>query len=185
MTNNFEVTRLSGLGPPAQPFSYIRDPNLGSQEYNALPDAGLWPHGSTSSGDNLSTSRKKSKRHSKKRSKHRSKSHKNNRKHRLGAYVLQLIGLFCLVLAAVKSFEPLTGVGFTLILIGYNDKKLKENALAGRSSFFYDTECLEADCKTDLFNRSQKKSESRSSGKRRERKRIKEEVEDVDSDMED
>lgn len=53
---------------------------------------------------------------SRRRSKHR---HKKRRKQRLGAYILQIIGLICLVLAAVKAFEPLTGVGFTLVMVGY------------------------------------------------------------------
>lgn len=55
-----------------------------------------------------------------KRAKHqRSKGHRKRRKQHLGAYILQIIGLICLVLAAVKAFEPLTGVGFTLVMVGY------------------------------------------------------------------
>lgn len=52
-------------------------------------------------------------RHSRKRHKKRSK------KHRLGAYMIQLIGLICLVMAGIKAFEPLIGVGFTLVIVGY------------------------------------------------------------------
>ena len=44
-------------------------------------------------------------------------------------YILQVIGLLCFILAAVKSFEPLTGVGFTLVLIGYNKNAKKESRI--------------------------------------------------------
>ena len=61
-------------------------------------------------------SKHRSKRHKKDKKK---KHHKQHKKQRLGAYILQFIGLICLVLAAVKAFEPLTGVGFTLVIVGY------------------------------------------------------------------
>lgn len=58
---------------------------------------------------------KRSNHHSSKKSKKK----RRKRRQRLGTYALQLIGLLCLVLAALKGFEPLTGVGFTFVMIGY------------------------------------------------------------------
>ncbi len=66
------------------------------------------------------TRKTKKKHHSRKHKKHRSK------KHKFAAYIVQLIGVLCLILAALKSFEPLAGIGFTLVVIGYDSKKLKK-----------------------------------------------------------
>jgi hypothetical protein len=70
----------------------------------------------------------------KKHSKHHSRSHKKkrNRKHEIGAYVLQLIGVLCLVLAAMRSFEPLAGIGFTLVVIGYDGKRREGSSLSSK-----------------------------------------------------
>lgn len=104
------MTGLARIPPQPQqqpifiPTPYLLDPSTSAPWL-------LQPSADTST---TRKSRKSSKRHhSRRRKKERS------RKSRLGAYVLQLIGLVCLVLAAVKSFEPLTGVGFTLIVMGY------------------------------------------------------------------
>lgn len=67
------------------------------------------------------------KRKSRRSRKHRSKKSKKRRNRRVHGYVLQMIGIACLVLAAIKAFEPLTGVGFTLILIGYNTNAKKSS----------------------------------------------------------
>jgi hypothetical protein len=71
----------------------------------------------------------------KKHRKHHSRSHKKkrNRKHEIGAYVIQLIGVLCLVLAAMRSFEPLAGIGFTLVVIGYDGKRRERNSLSSES----------------------------------------------------
>lgn len=72
-------------------------------------------------GPGPDSSDRKSKRHSRRDRGKTSKKHKKQRSRRqlIAAYFLQLIGLICLVLAAVKAFEPLTGVGFTLVIMGY------------------------------------------------------------------
>ena len=56
----------------------------------------------------------------------RSTRSRNKRAGHLHGYVLQVIGLVCFILAAVKSYEPLTGIGFTLILLGYNKNASKD-----------------------------------------------------------
>lgn len=75
------------------------------------------------------TKKHHSSRHSKRSKKHRSRSRK------FAAYVVQLIGVLCLILAALHSFEPLAGIGFTLVVIGYDSRKLRQGPIAGR--FFY------------------------------------------------
>lgn len=62
---------------------------------------------------------KRKKKHTKNR-RHRSK------KHKFAAYILQCIGVLCLVLAALKSFEPLAGIGFALVMMGYKGKEKGE-----------------------------------------------------------
>jgi hypothetical protein len=71
----------------------------------------------------------------KKHRKHHSRSHKKkrNRKHKVGAYILQLIGVLCLVLAALRSFEPLAGIGFTLVVIGYDGNRRERSSLSSKS----------------------------------------------------
>lgn len=66
------------------------------------------------------------KKRSKKSKKKHSKSHKKEKSHLIQGYILQVIGILCLILAAVKSFEPLTGVGFTLVLVGCNENSRKK-----------------------------------------------------------
>lgn len=73
-------------------------------------------------------SKKSSSKHHKKKQKQKKKKH---RKQQLGAYMLQLIGVLCLILAAIKAFEPLTSVGFTLVIVGYR-AGLGEGVVAGK-----------------------------------------------------
>ena len=112
-----------GILTPPKAFEYIPNINFGTPILDNSASTYLWPASDP-------TSRSKSKKRSKKHSKHRSKSHKAPTEHHIGAYVLQVIGVLCLILAAVRSFEPLTGVGFTLVLIGYN-QGLKKTEIPG------------------------------------------------------
>ena len=63
--------------------------------------------------------------------KKRSRKPKTKRASHFHGYVLQVIGLLCFILAAVKLYEPLTGIGFTLILLGYN-KNAKKDCRIGK-----------------------------------------------------
>ncbi|KAK3703071.1 hypothetical protein LTR37_014682 [Vermiconidia calcicola] len=126
--SSYELSGLSGpSGPPTVlhyvPQAKIHPSNIATGD-NIIP----WTDKSSTAVTG-STTKKRHEKASKKRSKHRSKSHKKEPKDRMGAYILQLIGLICLIVAAVKCFEPLTGVGFSLILIGYN-KGLKKTSVA-------------------------------------------------------
>lgn len=62
----------------------------------------------------------------KKKPKRRRKKHKSRQ--RWSNYIVQLIGLICLVVAAIKGFEPLMGVGFTMVMVGY-----KGESFSGKS----------------------------------------------------
>ena len=126
------MNSLSGLSSAPRSFDYATDFKAGSQTFAYVPNTTPWLVASPVSDDDRKQRRSPGKR-SKKSKKHRTKSHRKRSKHRIGAYILQLIGFICLVLAAIKSFEPLTGVGFTLILIGYN-KSSEKVALASKSS---------------------------------------------------
>lgn len=101
---------------PPTTFAYIPKASYETQNFNGIkiasPSSISWTASETSS---------KQKRNSKRHSTHRSKSSKHHSKRRIGAYLLQIIGLICLVMAAVKSFEPLTGAGITLVLVGYRE----------------------------------------------------------------
>ena len=125
------MTSLSRLSGPPRAFEYATDFKSGSQRFAYVPNTAPWLVASPIHDDSP-PQRKLSKKRSKKHKNHRSKSHKKHRKHRIGAYILQLIGFICLVVAAIKSFEPLTGVGFTLILIGYS-RSTEKAALSSKS----------------------------------------------------
>lgn len=121
---------LSGFSAPPKSFDYNHGFAFSAQGFGELYDTTPWLPDSTVSDDRSELRRKSGKR-SKRTKKHRSKSHKKYQKHQIGAYILQAIGLVCLVLAAIKSFEPLAGVGFTLVLIGHN-KGLGKMSEAGK-----------------------------------------------------
>ena len=133
---------LSGLPTQQKTFEY--NPNFGFQNLgidyttNAAPSQAL----------DKQPSRKDLRKRSKKEKKRRSKLAKKDSKSRIAAYILQLLGFFCLVLAAVKSFEPLTGVGLTLILIGY--KRIDSGAEVGKSSLLSTSLGIQADVEADL-----------------------------------
>lgn len=93
---------------PAYPH-LIQDPEHPSWQLHPVPGQ-----------DHRPRKTKKKQHHSKK---HRSKNQRS-KKHKFAAYVVQLIGVLCLILAALKSFEPLAGIGFTLVVIGYDSKKM-------------------------------------------------------------
>ena len=78
------------------------------------------------SSDDYSKTRKRTTKRTKKAKKKHSRSSKRIEKYNLEGYILQIIGILCFILAAVKAFEPLTGVGFTLVLLGYNKNARKE-----------------------------------------------------------
>ena len=126
--DDFHITRPQDLPAAPKEFAYIPYDKPASQSFDTPPVASpwlnSWPVAEKSSHE------RRHKRHSKKRSKHRSKKH---RKSQFAAYLLQFIGLICLIMAAVKAFEPLTGVGFTMVLIGY-DRGLKKKLLPGKLS---------------------------------------------------
>ena len=101
----------------------------------------------------------------------------------MAAYLLQLIGVICFILAAIKSFEPLIGVGFTLVLIGY-DKKSRNMSLTGMLHGATHYEEGRADRMIDLFKESDKHSgsnESKSTSKKK-KKRREVKVEEVESE---
>ena len=85
------------------------------------------------SSDDYSKTRKRSRKRAKKAKKKHARSSKRIEKYRFEGYVLQIIGILCFILAAVKAFEPLTGVGFTLVLLGYNKNARKESRI-GRTN---------------------------------------------------
>lgn len=102
---------------PGQPYTYLTPPGF-KLEPDLLVDTATPPSWLLDSSENRP--RKSSKHHSRKKDKKKRKSKKKQRrKQQIGAYVVQLIGLICLVLAAFKGCEPLTGVGFTLVIVGY------------------------------------------------------------------
>lgn len=82
----------------------------------------LPPSSSGSTDARLKTSRSKHNRKHKHKYAPKKHKHRSSRswKRQFAAYTLQLIGALCLVLAALKAFEPLAGVGFTLVVIGYD-----------------------------------------------------------------
>lgn len=118
-------SNMSGLSGPSglpKPFQYPPSFGTGNQPLGLVPNAVPWVAASPVSDDD-STQRGHRGKRSKRTKKHRSKSHKKHRKHYVASYALQLIGFICLILAAVKAFEPLAGVGLTLVLVGYDRKR--------------------------------------------------------------
>lgn len=69
--------------------------------------------------------------HENRKGRSKRRQHKSRRKQRYGAYIVQMIGVLCLVLAAFEGFEPLTGVGFTLVIVGFKGGVEKDKT--GRS----------------------------------------------------
>jgi hypothetical protein len=124
------MTGLSGNPGPPKPFEYTSYYNFWTPEFGKLYNEDLLSPNYGASSDESMPERRRTKRTKKARKKH-SKSSKRKREHRIEGYVLQVIGLLCFILAAVKSFEPLTGVGFTLVLIGYN-KNIKKESRIGK-----------------------------------------------------
>ena len=165
--SSYELSGLSGpSGPPTVlhyvPQAKIHPSNIATGD-NIIP----WTDKSSTAVTG-STTKKRHEKASKKRSKHRSKSHKKEPKDRMGAYILQLIGLICLIVAAVKCFEPLTGVGFSLILIGYN-KGLKKTSVAGKS---YRSVCvIPAERSAELLRETKRRSKEGGRLKNEDRKR--------------
>lgn len=155
------MARFSGLSSAPGTFEYGPEFRPGTQGFTKLHHTAPWLVASPGFNNtpSRSDSRKRSKRKAKK---HRSKSHKKRRKQQIGAYVLQLIGLICLVLAGVKSFEPLTGVGFTLVLIGYK----KTSLLAGKSLGHQSIANKSAHDKTGYMEKDKKETRSNHRSKR-------------------
>lgn len=58
-----------------------------------------------------------------KRTHHKPRDPGRSKKHEFAAYILQCIGVLCLILAALKAFEPLAGAGFTLVMMGFKGGK--------------------------------------------------------------
>jgi hypothetical protein len=127
--------QASGYEPPPNPYQGLPafEPlHAGVKTFSYPAPLTVLP-GQQDDGDDAAPSRKRGDKS--KRSKRHSKPHKKrNRKHENGAYVLQLIGVLCLVLAAVRCFEPLAGIGFTLVVIGYDSKVLTKGGLKGKLS---------------------------------------------------
>lgn len=98
-------------------------------------------------------------------------------------YVLQVIGILCFILAAVKAFEPLTGVGFTLVLLGYN-KNAKKKARVGRSDRLaaksQDGTDVVVDLRHNKRDRSTEKEEDKKRTKRKHQSEKGEEVKTID-----
>lgn len=128
-----------GFAPPHYQFASIPEAKFGVPACDGLLPPVSWANsGLEIPFPEAKISKKRSKKHSKARSK---KSHdKKSRKHRLAAYILQVIGLICLVLAAIKSFEALAGIGFMLVLMGH-DSKVKKAVLGSKYTRTMKTRC--------------------------------------------
>ena len=68
----------------------------------------------------------------------------------------------------MKSFEPLTGVGFTLILIGYN-RSSKKASLEGTLNAIESCLGIAADAETDFFADDKKEASSKRSSRKERR----------------
>ena len=123
---------LSGDFGPPKPFEYSSYHNYWVPQINQLYNEDLLSPNYGLSDDESTPERRSTKRKKKSKKKH-SESSRRKPEHRIEGYILQVIGILCFILAAVKSFEPLTGVGFTLVLIGYN-KNVKKNLRVGKSA---------------------------------------------------
>jgi hypothetical protein len=122
---------MSGFsGSPGLPkaFEYRQHYNVWVPELVGFHNSDLVLPNYESSDDNSNTKKRTSKRTKKGKKKH-SRSSKRTRNYGFEGYILQVIGILCFILAAVKAFEPLTGVGFTLVLIGYNKNAKKESRI--------------------------------------------------------
>lgn len=160
------MTGLSSDTGSPKPFQYS------SYHYFWTPELGrlynedlLSPNYGISSDESMP--RRRSTRTKKTRKKH-SKSAKRKRERRIEGYILQVIGLLCLILAAVKSFEPLTGVGFTLVLIGYNKNAKKESRIG--KSLTMDRPMVNHSCFADLRNENKSEQTKRKKRKHDEKR---------------
>ena len=129
------MTGLSGIPNAPESFNYKSHHIWAPQLSGLLGDELLSPD-YISPDEDSQPSRRRRKRTKKPKRKH-SRSSKTRRRHRLQGYILQVIGLLCFVLAAVKSFEPLTGVGFTLVIIGYNKNARKDYSIGKQCHTLY------------------------------------------------
>ena len=125
------MSELPGLSGLPKPIVYKTNYNIWVPELAGLHVSDHLLPNYDSSDDNSNRKKRTAKRSKKDKKKH-SRSSKRMRQYGLEGYILQVIGMLCFVLAAIKAFEPLTGVGFTLVLIGYN-KNARKEARVGKS----------------------------------------------------
>lgn len=122
------MTGVSSAPGPPDTFGYSSIYNNWTPELNQLLKGDHADLNYQSLDDDRQPSTRSKKRSKQSKTKHTKRSKPKRRSH-IHGYLLQIIGVVCFILAAIKSYEPLTGIGFTLVVLGYNKNAKKDRRI--------------------------------------------------------